>query len=195
MTKKVAIFSGSFNPIHIGHLALANYICEAQLVDELWFMVTPQNPLKENKELIDETHRLNMVKKAIDGYEKFKACDLEFSLPRPSYTVNTLQALKNKYQDINFSLLIGADNWANFNQWKNGNDILKHFSLLVYPRMGFDIEVTKLPPNVEQVDSPILEISATEIRDKIAEGKDYRYFLHHKVFDYISEHKLYNVLT
>lgn len=191
MTKKVAIFSGSFNPIHIGHLALANYVCEANLVDELWFMVTPQNPLKENKELIDETKRLDMVKKAISGYDKFKACDLEFNLPRPSYTINTLQELKKRYTDIDFSLLIGADNWVYFDMWKNGNEILNEFSLLVYPRMGYNINASKLPLNVKLVDSPILEISATEIRNKIAEGKDYRYFLHHKVFDYIVSNRLY----
>lgn len=191
MTKKVAIFSGSFNPIHIGHLALANYVCEANLVDELWFMVTPQNPLKENKELINESHRLEMVKEAIDGYGKFKACDLEFSLPRPSYTINTLQELKKRYPDTDFSLLIGADNWVYFDMWKNGNEILNEFSLLVYPRMGYNINASKLPLNVKLVDSPILEISATEIRNKIAEGKDYRYFLHHKVFDYIVSNRLY----
>ena len=191
MRKKVAIFSGSFNPIHIGHLALANYVCEAKLVDELWFMVTPQNPLKENKELINESQRLDMVKKAIAGYDKFKACDLEFTLPRPSYTINTLQELKKRYADIDFSLLIGADNWTSFDQWKNGDDILRAFSLLVYPRMGFNIDSSILPPNVRLVDSPILEISATNIRTKIAEGKDYRYFLHHKVFEYIVSNRLY----
>lgn len=192
MKKRVAIFSGSFNPIHIGHLVLANYVCEADLIDELWFMVTPQNPLKETQELADDLLRLEMVKCAIQGYPKFKLCDLEFKLPRPSYTINTLQELERSYPDYEFSLLIGADNWNKFDQWKDSKLILEHFKLIIYPRMNFEVLPHSLPENVKLIHSPIIEISATELREKIKAGKDYRYFLHPTVHKFIQEHKLYS---
>ena len=191
MKKRVAVFSGSFNPIHIGHLALANYVCETNQVDELWFMVTPENPLKSAQILAQDQLRLKMVKIAITGYDKFKLCDLEFSLPRPSYTINTLRELQKSYPEYKFSLLIGADNWNSFHKWKSSEIILRDFDLLIYPRMNHEVNISTLPLNVQLIDSPIIEISATQIREKIKQGKDFRYFLYPSVFEFITKHKLY----
>lgn len=191
MSKRVAVFSGSFNPIHIGHLALANYVCEADLVDELWFMVTPENPLKQDQLLADDKIRLEMVQLAITGYPKFKLCDLEFKLPRPSYTINTLEALKREYPTYEFSLLIGADNWNSFHKWKDHDRILELVNLLIYPRMDYEVERSSLPSKVKLIDSPIIEISSTLIRQMIEMGKDFRYFLYPSVFEFIQKHRLY----
>lgn len=191
MCKKVAIFSGSFNPIHIGHLALANFVVESKVVDELWFMVSPQNPLKETQDLLSDEIRLELVQLAIKGYPKFKASDFEFTLPQPSYTIRTLKALKETYPSYEFHLLIGADNWLIFNQWKDYHHIIANFHLLIYPRLGYDIKKETLPKQLVLVDSPVMEVSSTFIRNSIKQGKDYRYFLHPEVFKYIKEHQLY----
>ena len=171
------IFPGSFNPIHIGHLALANWICEFCNLDELWFLVSPQNPLKKNSNLIDENKRLKMVKASITGYTKFKASDFEFSLPRPSYTINTLQTLRKKYPDRVFYLILGADNWKNISMWKDFDILVSDFSIIIYPRKGYDIEIPGKYPNIKKVDAPLIEVSSTFIRQSLKEGKDIRYFL------------------
>ena len=158
----IGIFSGSFNPIHIGHLALANYLCEYGDLDEVWFMVTPHNPLKEENELMDDKLRLKLVQLATEGYPKFRASDFEFHLPRPSYTVHTLDALKRTYPQHTFHLVIGSDNWRLFHRWYESERIIAENHLLV---------------------SPIFEISSTFIRRAIEEGKDVRYFLHPAVCD------------
>ena len=189
--KKIAIFSGSFNPIHIGHLALANYICELGWIDELWFMVTPHNPLKSTTTLAPDHARLEMVKLAINGYDKFKASSFEFNLPQPSYTIKTLEALKLQYPECNFHLLIGADNWHLFDQWKDSNKIIDQFNLLIYPRVGYPVDQNLLPNNVQYVDSPVIEVSSTFIRENIENGKDFRYFLHPSVHQFITDNKLY----
>lgn len=176
--KKVGLFSGSFNPIHIGHLALANWLCEFTDLDEVWFMVTPHNPLKEKDGLMDDQLRLDMVEKAIENYPKFKACDLEFHLPQPSYTISTLEALNEKYPDQSFTLIIGSDNWSCFNKWKDYQKILSDYELIVYPRLGSKPVInSSLYPNVRLVNAPIIEISSTFIRESMKEGKDVRYFM------------------
>lgn len=176
--KKVGLFSGSFNPIHIGHLALANWLCEFTDLDEVWFMVTPHNPLKEKDGLMDDQLRLDMVEKAIENYPKFKACDLEFHLPQPSYTISTLEALNEKYPDQSFTLIIGSDNWSCFNKWKDYQKILSDYELIVYPRLGSKPVInSSLYPNVKLVNAPIIEISSTFIRESMKEGKDVRYFM------------------
>lgn len=189
---KVGIFSGSFNPIHIGHLILANYIAEFTEIDEVWLLVSPQNPFKVNDNLPDENIRLEMVKLAVEDYPKIKASSFEFSLPRPSYTVNTLAALKKEYPENEFVLIVGADNWCVFENWKNSDEIVEKYKLKVYPRQGYRIAIpSKMKKNVEAVDSPIIEISSTFIRENIRAGKNMRSFLPDKIYDYIIEKKLY----
>jgi nicotinate-nucleotide adenylyltransferase len=184
--KKVGIYSGSFNPIHIGHLALANYLCEFEQFDEIWFVVSPSNPWKEGEQLLPDDFRLQLVSKSIAGYPHFKASDIEFHLPQPSYTVRTLQELRNSYPDIRFSLIIGADNWVKFKQWKDWQEIIAHHELYVYPRKGFAINDSEpQPEGVHIVHSPILEISSTFIRQALEEGRDIRFFVHPNAWQYL----------
>ena len=183
--KKVGIFGGSYNPIHIGHLALANYLCEFGDLDEVWFMVSPQNPLKRNDQLWDDDLRLELVRLAVEGYPKLHASDFEFHLPRPSYTVHTLDALQETYPDYEFTLIIGADNWQLFPQWKAPEEIIARHHLLVYPRPGYEIDEATLPSSVKKVNTPLIEVSSTFIRESLAQGKDVRYFLHPKVWERI----------
>ncbi|MDR1717398.1 MAG: nicotinate-nucleotide adenylyltransferase [Prevotella sp.] len=188
----IGIFSGSFNPIHIGHLILANYIVEFTEIEEVWFLVSPQNPLKSENELSDEHIRLEMTELALAKYTKLKASDFEFSMPIPSYTVNTLDALRNEYPGHNFTLIIGADNWNVFESWREYDKILENYKIKVYPRLGYRITIpTKLRDKVEALDSPIIEISSTFIRDSIAGEKDIRAFLPDDIYDYILNKGLY----
>lgn len=180
---KIGIYSGSFNPIHIGHLALANYLCEYQGLDEVWFLVSPHNPLKKEHELMDDVLRLRLVQLAVAGYPKFRASDFEFSLPRPSYTVHTLDALKHHYPQHQFSLIIGSDNWHYFSRWYEAERILAENNLIVYPRPGYPVQEAALPPRVTLADTPLLEISSTFIREALQQGKDVRYFLHPAVYE------------
>lgn len=189
---RTGIFGGTFNPIHLGHLALANYLCEENWVDELWFLITPQNPFKQEQTLLDNHLRMKMVEAAIAGYPRFKASDFEFTLPRPSYTVTTLQKLSETYPDREFVLIIGADNWAAFDKWESPEEILQNHRILVYPRPGYEINPHELPAQVKAVNTPLLEISSTFIRESIASGKDIRYFLHPEVYRFIKQHQLYN---
>jgi len=189
--KNIGIFSGSFNPIHVGHLILGNYITEFTDIDEVWFMVSPQNPLKNSNQL-NELCRLDMVKLALEGYSSMKACNYEFSLSRPSYTANTFTGLKKDFPDCNFSLIIGADNWKLFNQWKNSDQILDNHSIYIYPRLHFDIAVDKNPSHrIIELDAPVIEISSTFIREGIMANKDMKAFLPEKVYSYIRSQNLY----
>lgn len=188
----IGIFSGSFNPIHVGHLMLANYIVEYTEIDEVWFLVSPHNPLKSADELLDEQNRLHMVELALKKYSKLKASDFEFFLPKPSYTINTLAALEEKYPEHEFSLIIGADNWTDFDSWRAYDKILENYKIKVYPRLGERITIPKkMKQMVEALDSPIVEVSSTFIREGIAEGKDMRAFLPEGILEYIKEKKLY----
>ena len=168
--KKVGIFGGSFNPIHTGHIALAKSLCEKAGLDEVWFMVSPMNPFKKTAtDLLDDHLRLEMVEKALEKEPQLKACDYEFRLPKPSYTWHTLQAISQEFTDIEFTLLIGGDNWAAFDKWYHHEDILAHYPIVVYPRQGSS--VGKVPEGVTIVETPLLNISSTEIRQRIKEGK------------------------
>lgn len=188
----IGIFSGSFDPIHIGHIILANYIVEFTEIDKIWFLVSPQSPFKADKELTDENQRLEMVQQALADYEHFEASNIEFSLPKPSYTVNTLEAVQEKYPEHQFTLIIGADNWASFEDWKNPERILDRFKLMVYPRLGSRITIpTKMRNKVEALESPIIEISSTFIREGISEGRDMKAFLPLSVYNIINEKQLY----
>ena len=173
---KTGLFFGSFNPIHIGHTALAAYICEQGLVDELWFVVSPHNPLKEKDGLMSAEFRLKMVRAAVKGYAKFRASDVEFSLAQPSYTIDTLRYLQKKYPDRNFSVIIGADSLAEIEKWKNYEEILANYSLIIYPRPN--VAITDFSQNVTILtNAPLLDISATFIRRQIEKKHDVRYFV------------------
>jgi nicotinate-nucleotide adenylyltransferase len=179
----VGIFPGSFNPVHIGHLALANWLREYCGLDELWFLVSPQNPLKEESGLMDENLRFRMVEAAIEGYPGFKASNIELKLPRPSYTITTLRELQRRFPDKTFRLIIGADNWKGMSCWKSYKELVNAFPVIIYPRKGHEITVPEACTNVIKVDAPLLEISSTFIRQALHEGKDIRFFLPEKIRD------------
>lgn len=187
MKKKIGLFGGSFNPIHIGHLALANYLCEYHWVDEVWFLVSPHNPLKPQGTLMGDALRLQLVQLAIRDYPHFKASDFEFHLPKPSYTVHTLEALRQAHPEHEFQLIIGSDNWQLFDRWYQGDTLLAHHDILVYPRPGYPVDETLLPDNVHLSDAPMLDISSTFIREGLKAGKDLRFFLPPGVYEKLKE--------
>ena len=196
--KKIGLFFGSFNPIHIGHLILANYILEHSDMQELWFVVSPQNPFKEKKSLLNDHNRLDMVQLAIKNYQKMRASNVEFSLPTPSYTIDTLTYLQEKYPDYSFSIIMGEDNLGSLHKWKNYDLLLQNYQVIVYPRIfGEDISsspnVTQLKNhhNIHKIDAPIIELSATEIRDMIKSGKNVRPMLPPEVFEYLDGSSFY----
>lgn len=190
--KQIGIFSGSFNPIHMGHIMLANYITEFSYIDEVWFVVTPHNPLKETNDLADENARLEMCKIAVQGMQQLKISDIEFSMPKPSYTIDTLDRLKLNYCQLDFTLIIGGDNWRNFHLWRESQRIAKENKILIYPRLGEEIIIDKaLQHNVKFCNAPVLQISSSFIRSSIQEGKNIASFLPNGVYEYIITHKLY----
>ncbi|MFQ3336776.1 MAG: nicotinate-nucleotide adenylyltransferase [Flavobacteriales bacterium] len=195
--KKIGLFFGSFNPIHVGHLVIANHIAQSDLLDEVWFVVSPQNPFKEKKSLLEDYHRLALVNEAIEDNQKLKSCDIEFSMPKPSYTSDTLAYLMDKYPKYEFSLIMGEDNIKSFHKWKNYEVILKNHSIIVYPRMGVnDKSVVKSEiithKNISVLENiPVMKISASYIRERIKEGKSVAYLLTEKVEKYVDEMGFY----
>lgn len=200
--KRIGIFGGSFNPIHLGHTALAASICDLGVVDEAWLMVSPQNPLKRDLELLDENERLKMVQLAVAPYTTLRACDFEFALPRPSYTYHTLQALRTTYPDCEFSLIIGEDNWLHFNRWYRSEDILRETRLIVYPRSEqVAIGQSQKPQELKTIyhfeitnhhfELPLLPYSSTEIRHLLVQGESASHMLHPDVEAYIKEKAFY----
>lgn len=169
--KCIGIYGGSFNPIHNGHIQLAKHILQLAKLDEIWMMVSPQNPLKPQHDLLNDQLRLQMVQAALQNEPHLIACDYEFYLPKPSYTWNTLQSLSKQYPEILFSLIIGADNWHVFNRWAHYKDILQQYEIIIYPRQNYPIIAKTLPPYVQLVDTPLYNISSTEIRNRIQQGK------------------------
>lgn len=168
----IGLFGGSFNPIHVGHIALARQLRQLAGLDEVWLMVSPQNPLKQgSSELLDDRLRYEMARLALHGEDGIVASDYELHLPRPSYTWNTLQRLQADYPQHTFVLLIGGDNWQLFSHWYRAQDILDRYQIVVYPRRGSDIDRRTLPAGVTIVDTELLDISSTEIRRRIAEGQ------------------------
>jgi nicotinate-nucleotide adenylyltransferase len=191
--KEVGLLFGSFNPIHIGHMALANYLLEFAPFDEVWFMVSPQNPFKDHTELAPANKRYEMVCIATAAEPMFKACDLEFKMPVPSYTINTLEKLSQLHPTIRFSLIMGSDNILTFSRWHRSEQILEKFPIVVYPRPEYPIEKAEKPilNKIKVVKAPLLDISSTIIREGLSEGKNLRFLLPHKIFDYILKEKLY----
>ena len=185
----VAIFGGSFDPIHNGHLALAAEVLGRGLATEVWFMVTPQNPHKQGNTLSDEQLRLQMVQLAVEGMEGVRACDFEFSLPRPSYTLNTLTALDEAYPECCFSLLIGADNWEKFDRWYKGDEILSRYGVIVYPR-GSESE-PPLPQGARWLPAKLHDVSSTMVRAAVAAGDAISSLVPQAVADFIKDNGLY----
>lgn len=188
---QVGLFFGSFNPIHIGHLALANYMCEFEELDQVWFVVSPQNPFKSEDELIDARHRINMAQKATDAYPHFKVEDIELSLPTPSFTIDTLDELSKLHPNCHFHLIMGADNIQNIYRWKDAERLVKEHRILVYPRLSYQIDIKELPHNVKVTKAPLIEISSTQIRDWIKANKDLPFLTTPEVRDYIYINRLY----
>lgn len=174
MTNKIrtGIYGGSFNPIHNGHIAIARAMLDCGAVDEVWLMVSPQNPLKQSADLLDEQLRLDMTRRATADIPCVTACDYEFHMPRPSYMWHTLQSLSRDYPDREFTLLIGADNWQVFDRWYHADDIIAHYPIRIYPRRGYDIEASTLPQNVKLVDTGLYDVSSTMVRERIRRGED-----------------------
>lgn len=190
--KKIGIYSGSFNPVHLGHLKLAEYIVENDIVDEVWFVVSPCNPLKNQSDLLDEYLRLEMLIFAIQSQSKFKASDVEFTMPIPSYSIDTLQLLSSQYPDYQFCLIIGSDNALVFDQWKNYNQLLTEYPILVYPRKGYDFnEVAEIYPQMQLLSTPHYDISSTQIRKFVAQKQDVSQWLHPVVNQFIIDNDLY----
>jgi len=189
----IALFFGSFNPIHNGHLAMARFLKQKKLFDWIWFVVSPNNPLKEKEILMNENDRLNMVKLAIQDDPFLYACDIEFLLPSPSYTIDTLHYLEKQYLNYNFSLVLGADNLENFNQWKNYEEILNKYLIYVYPRNHAHFEPPIKHPNIIYMDeAPLLSISATEIRTLLQQQKTVTEYLPVSVIQYIKDRFLFH---
>ena len=202
--KKIGLFFGTYNPIHVGHLVIANHLANYTELDEVWLVVSPQNPLKKKDSLLQDYHRLALVRVAIEDNPKLKASDIEFSLPKPSYTSNTLAHINEKYPDYSFALIMGEDNLRTFHKWKNYADILKNNQIYVYPRVlteqekevnEINVEVNNELRNHQNVimcdDVPVMKISASFIRGAIKEKKDVSYLLTQPVFKYLTEMHFY----
>lgn len=190
---RIGIYGGSFNPVHNGHIALAKFILAQGVVDEIWMLPSPRNPLKSESELVADIHRQQMLEVALEGVRGVEMCLIEDKLPRPSYTIRTLEALSVTYPEHMFYLIIGADNWAVFTQWREWERILEQYRILVYPRSSYDVATTTLShPHVKLLDAPLYECSSTEVRNTIKRGGNYRDMVPKKVADYIEKKALYH---
>jgi nicotinate-nucleotide adenylyltransferase len=190
--RKAGLYFGSFNPIHIGHLAIANFMVEFAGLDEFWFVVTPQNPHKLQANLLNSYDRLELVRLAIADDERFQVSDIEFYLPKPSYTIDTLTWLKERNPNKSFRILLGADNLENFHRWKNYESIIENFGAIVYPRPGVDLSKMDIHKNIVVAEgAPLMEISSSFIRDAIKERKDVRHFVPKAVWEVIQKKGFY----
>ncbi len=189
---KIGLYFGSFNPIHHGHLIIANYVLQHTDLDQIWFVISPQNPLKPSGSLLNEYHRLFLVQCAIEGENNLRAIDIEFKLPKPSYTADTLAYLQEKYPSYQFSIIMGSDSFSNIQRWKNYTYILKHFPIYVYKRAGEEID-RKISGDAKliELDAPLLQISATYIRENIKKGKSIRFLVPEKVREEIERNGYY----
>jgi len=187
----IGLFFGSFNPVHTGHLIIANIMAENAGVDQVWFVVSPQNPFKSNRALAHEFDRYDMVRLAIEDDPKLRVSDVEFQMPRPSYTIDTLTYLQEQHPEHAFSIILGSDNLVHFEKWKNYEQILQHYKILVYQRPGDTEHALFQHPSVSVIEAPLLDISATFIRQMIKDGKSIRYMVPTAVEDFIRDKKLF----
>lgn len=190
---KIGLYFGSFNPINIGHLVIGNYLVEHSNLDQIWFVVTPHNPFKKKDSLLDNHHRLEMVYLATKNYDKLKPCNIEFNLPQPNYTVNTLAYLQEKYPQHEFCLLMGEDNLKSFHKWKNYHVILENHDIYVYPRISEGPMETQFDNHekIHRVDAPIMELSSTYIRSAIKKGINIQPMLPQGVWKYLDDMNFY----
>jgi len=188
---KVGLFFGSFNPIHNGHLALANYMLEFTDLEQLWFVISPHNPLKQKKSLLADYHRYEMVNLAIGDAPRYKASNIEFGMPQPSYTIDTLVYLKDRYPQLDFVLLAGTDILVTFHKWKNHQEILANYSIYVYPRPGYNATELADHSAISMIEAPMMEMSSSFIRQSIKEGKDVRFFMPLAAYEYMREMHFY----
>lgn len=189
--KKTGLYFGSFNPVHMGHMAIASYMVEYSEIDELWFVVSPQNPLKEKKSLLEDHHRLEMVRLAIGDDDRFRASDIEFRLPTPSYTIDTLAHLEEKFPGRDFQLVMGADGLRTFHKWKHADLITRRYHRLIYPRPGVSEESALAAPNATLVNAPLIEISSSLIRKAVKEGREVRHLVPAPAYRYMREMHFY----
>ncbi len=188
---RVGLFFGSFNPVHMGHMVLANYMLEFTDLERIWFVVTPHNPHKKKTSLLDERQRLHMVNLAIGDNDRLAASDIEFKLPQPSYTVDTLAYLQDKYPQHEFALMMGEDNLKSLPKWKNYEVILKNHHIYVYPRPGVNSEALRNHDKITFTDAPFVEVSSTQIRKAVKAKKDMRYFMPLSAWNYLMEMHFY----
>lgn len=188
---KIGLFFGSFNPIHIGHTAIANYMLEFTDLERIWFVVSPQNPDKQQSGLLAENHRYQMVQRAIEDFYKFRACNVEFELPRPSYTISTLTCLADRYPEHEFALIMGSDNLETFHRWRNFEQILEFHTVYVYPRPNYKGSQFDTHPKVTFVSAPHMDISASFLRTAIAQGKNVQWFMPIKAWEYLDGMRFY----
>jgi len=187
---KIGLFFGSFNPIHIGHLIIAETVLSDTDLEQLWFVVSPQSPFKQKEHLLGEYDRLRMCELATEDHDQLRASNVEFALPRPSYTIDTLTHLAEHYRDSQFSLVMGGDNLSQIHRWKNADALLRWYPLIVYPRREAEVP-GGLQAKIEWVEAPLIEISATRIRERVQSGKSIRYLVCDSVRNYIEEHGHY----
>jgi len=188
---KTGLFFGSFNPIHFGHMAIANYLTEYSDIDQIWFIISPQSPFKKKSSLLDDYQRYELVNRAIGDDPRFKASNIEFKLPKPSYTIDTLTYLSEKYPGKKFHLIIGSDQLPYFHRWKNYESLRYNYRFMVYPRPGTENHPLMDHSSFQAVEAPKMEISSTFIRRAIKEKKDIRYFMPQAVWEYIQEMHFY----
>lgn len=192
MTPTIGIYGGSFNPVHTGHLIVASYIAQWTDIDRVWLMLSPLNPFKAaDPELIDAAEREQMLRLAVESTDCIEICDEQLSMPVPSYTIDTLDALSLKHPGVRFKCIIGSDSWAGFGGWKESRRIIERYGVVIYPRPGYDVDPATLPAGVSVANAPSVDISSTFIRRAVAAGRDVNYFVPPKVANYINEHNLY----
>jgi len=187
---KIGLYFGSFNPIHHGHLIIAEHVINETELQQVWFVVSPQNPFKQSNSLLNEYHRLHLVKLAIEGENNLRASDIEFKLPKPSYTITTLQYLEEKYPQHQFTIILGSDSFLNLDKWRNAELIMARYELFVYTRAGFEVR-TDLPVKYKILDAPLLQISSTHIRKLIKNGQSVRYLIPDTVKEEIEKNHYY----